>query len=340
MRRFLLILLLFSAMPQAAMTLTRELEAPDHLVPGQPVRVAITFWTDSWFNPPPEWPEMTVENGMLLTTSLPNQLVSRREGSTRWSGIKMERQLMAWDGGMLRLPAMDLTLTSAGQPPQTVTLPAIEKQVSWPAGVQQPDRFLPASALSLQQKIQVWRADGERTIHVGDVIERQVTVQAQEVIPAQIPQILFAIPGSGTQRLTPENTQLTQGRGEVIGAQRTERLRYLPATAGTLTLPEVRLRWWDTRNQQWQTASLPAASYTIAPVRAAGSENVLRAKGTTSLWPAVSIAVAVILLAIAGWFMRHALWRTGRFVIQRGLRIWRIVPLPDLATLKRKKHEA
>lgn len=336
MRRFLLMLLLVSAMPQAAMTLTRELAAPEHLVPGQPVRVAITFWTDSWFNPPPVWPEMTVANGTLLTTPLPNQLVSRREGEVSWSGIKMERQLMAWDAGMLKLPAMAITLNSAGQPPQTVTLPALEKKVSWPADVQQPDRFLPASALTLQQKLQVWRADGDRSVHVGDVIERQVTVQAQGVIPAQIPQILFSIPGSGTQRLTPVNSLLTQGRGEVTGAQRVERLRYLPATAGLLTLPEVKLRWWDTRNQQWQIAALPAATYTIAPARAAGSENVLRADGPTSLWPALLIAIAVILLAVVGWFMRHRLSRAMRFVMHRGLLIWRVVPLPDLVALKRK----
>ncbi|CAI2031901.1 MULTISPECIES: BatD family protein [Serratia] len=337
MRRIMLVLLLFSGFGQAVMTLTRELEAPEHVVPGQPVRVALTFWTDSWFNPPPVWPEMMIANGTLLTTSLPNQLVSRREGNASWSGIKMERQLMAWDSGMLRLPAIDVTLISAGQPPRTVTLPALEKQVSWPASVQQPDRFLPASALTLQQKLQVWRADGDRPIHVGDVIERQVTVQAQDVIPAQIPQILFSIPGSGTQRLTPVNSLLTQSRGEVTGAQRVERLRYLPTRAGTLTLPEVKLRWWDTSQQQWQLTSLPGATYTIAPARASGSENALRADGPNSLWPLAMLAVAVIFLAIVGWLMRHALWRIGRFVIQRGLRIWCIVPLPDLATLKRKK---
>lgn len=337
MKPFLLIFLLFSGIGHAAMTLTRELEAPEHLVPGQAVRVAVTFWTDSWFNPPPGWPEMTVENGTMLNSALPNQLVTRHEGEISWSGIRMERQVMAWDDGMLRLPAMAITLSSAGQPPQTVMLPAIEKKVSWPADVQQPDRFLPASALSLQQKWQLFRAEGESTLHVGDVIERQVTVQAHDVIPAQIPQILFSIPGSGTQRLTPVNTVLTSGRSEVIGAQRVERLRYLPAQPGKLTLPEIKLRWWDTKNQQWQLATLPAETYTVAPARAAGSESALRAKGPSSLWHIALFAVAVLVLAMIGWFMRHSLRLALRFVIHRWLQIWRIVPLPELAPLKRKK---
>ncbi|WP_338576748.1 oxygen tolerance domain protein [Erwinia sp. E_sp_B04_8] len=338
MRHFLLMLLLFSSLASAAMTMTRELIAPDHLVPGQPARVAVTFWTDSWFNPPPAWPVMSVENGTLLTTALPNQLVSRLEGETSWSGIRMERQLMAWDKGMLRLPAMDVTLQSAGQPPQTVTLPAIEQKVTWPADVQQPDRFLPASALSLQQKWQIWRAEGSSTVHVGDVIERQITVEAHDVIPAQIPQILFSIPGTGSQRLTPVNSLLTSGRNEVTGARRVERLRYLPAQPGKLTLPEVRLRWWDTRHQQWQLATLPAATYTIAPARAEGSESALRAAGPDPLRHLILFSAVIMVLALLAWWLRHRLWRALRFVIQRWLQVWRIVPLPELSPRKRKKR--
>lgn len=75
-----LLFLLVAALPaHAAMDITRELEAPTQIVPGQPVRVAITWWTDSWFNPPPQWPEFAVKNGELLNTALPSQLVTRKE---------------------------------------------------------------------------------------------------------------------------------------------------------------------------------------------------------------------------------------------------------------------
>lgn len=73
--------------------------APEHVAPGQPVRIAVTFWTDSWFNPPPQWPDFPVENGALLTTTEPNQLLTRHEGGTSWSGIRMERQVSAWVRG-------------------------------------------------------------------------------------------------------------------------------------------------------------------------------------------------------------------------------------------------
>lgn len=339
MRYLLVILLLLAGPASAVMDITRELDAPASVVPGQPVRVSVTFWTDSWFNPPPEWPEMEIENGTLLNTPLPNQLLNRREGDVMLSGIKMERMVMAWDKGTLRFPAATVTLESGGQPPKTVTLPALEKAVAWPADVQQPDRFLPASSLSLQQKWQLWRAEDDKALHVGDVIERQVTVQAKDVIPAQIPQLLYAIPGSGTQRLTPEDSLLSSGRGDTDGAQRIERLRYMPDKAGQLTLPAVKLRWWDTTHQQWQLAELPAATFTIGPPRAAGSESTLVAKDPGQFWQMASWLAVLMLVVLIGWFTRRFCWRALRFAYLRWCGFWRVVPLPELAPFKGKKHE-
>ena len=72
MKGLLLILLLIVLPARAAMDITRELVAPDNVVPGQPLRVAVTFWTDTWFNPPPQWPDFIIEYGSLLTSPLPS----------------------------------------------------------------------------------------------------------------------------------------------------------------------------------------------------------------------------------------------------------------------------
>lgn len=339
MKRYLFgLLCFFSLAVQAEMDVTRELSAPEQLVPGQPITLAITFWTDSWFNPPPEWPEMDIENGSLLTTALPNQLVTRNDNGMSWSGIRMERQIMAWEQGVLRLPALNMVVRSANQPPKTVTLPAMEKAVIWPADVRQPDRFLPASSLELTQQWHVFRAAEGDKLHVGDVVERVVTVRATGVIAAQIPQLLYAIPGSDTQRLTPENSVLTQGRGEITGAQRVERLRYLPATAGELSVPPVHLRWWNTQDNAWQEADLPGARYTFAAATATGSEQSLKAKAPID-WKTLLVVIgAGVLIIIALFFFRRALWHALRHLSRRTHDIWRIVPLPELIPAKRSKR--
>lgn len=338
MKTLLTLALLFLCSPvMAKMNMTRELDAPKQLVPGQPVTLAVTFWTDTWFNPPPQWPDMSIENGNLLTTPLPNQLVTRNEQGVLWSGIRMERQVIAWDQGMLRLPEIDTVMRSASQPPGTFTLPAIEKVVTWPPDVHQPDRFLPAGSLELSQTWQLYRSAEDNELHAGDVIERIVTLRATDVTAAQIPQLLYAIPGTGTQRLPSTTRNLTQGRNEIIGVQRQERLRYLPAAGGQLSAPPLRLRWWDTHRQQWQLAELPGASYTITPARAAGSEKSLQAqKPVNWLRTLTALALLLVLIVISVILRRPIALGVKRFA-HRTRAFWQCVSLPELTPDKRKR---
>lgn len=337
MRFFVLLLLLAVAPVRAAMDITRELVAPDSLVPGQPARIAVTFWTDSWFNPPPQWPDFKIENGALQTTPLPNQLLTRQKNGVSWSGVRFERQVTAWDQGTLRFPAIDLTMGSAGQAPVTVSLPALDKAVAWPDDVRQPDRFLPASSLTLTQKITPFYAGNDKTLHAGDAIERTVTAKATGTLPGGIPSLLYAIPGTETQRLTPVNSPLKTGRGDIDGAQRVETLRYLPSQAGTITLPPVRLRWWDTTHHQWQQADLPGASLGVAPARAAGREATLRGETGADTWRIATLAgIAVLFLLLAG-LLRRQILRTFNFLHRKWHRFWHPVPLPDLIPTKRSQ---
>lgn len=338
MKKWLLLALLFTGLPaMAEMNMTRELDVPDQLVPGQPVTLAITFWTDTWFNPPPQWPDMTIENGNLLPAPLPNQLVTRNDAGVLWSGIRMERQVMAWDQGKLRLPAMDLVMRSANQPPKTLTLPALEKAVVWPSDVHQPDRFLPASSLALSQQWRLYRAANDNTLHVGDVIERTVRLRATGVIAVQIPQLLYAIPGSGTQRLAPTNSNLTQGRGDIIGIQREETLRYTPSVAGELSIPPLKLRWWDTRQQQWQVAELPGAHFTLAPAREAGNEKSLRAQKPVNWLNILSFMIVLLVLVVASLIYRRAIALGIRRFTRHIRTFLQCVSLPELTPDNRKK---
>ena len=330
-----LVMVMFPA--EAAMDITREIIAPENVAPGQPVTVAVTFWTDSWFNPPPQWPEFNIQNGTLLNTPLPNQLLTRQKAGISWSGIRLERQLMAWDQSTLRLPAVDLTLTSAGQPPVTVHLDALEKEVVWPQGVKQPDRFLPAKNLTLAQTITQFHSAKDKTLRAGDAVERVVTVKAQDVLPAQIPQILYAIAGENSQRLAAENSFSKDGRGNIEGAQRIEKIRYLPTEAGTLKLPPVELRWWNTEQRQWELATLPGQTLKVAEARSAGKESALRGSSGEGKWLTVAIALLLILITALAWVARGALLRVLNRLIHRWQRFWSPVSLPSLAPVSRRK---
>lgn len=336
-----IIMLLFMALispVHAAMDITRELVAPEKVAPGQPITVAVTFWTDSWFNPPPEWPAFPLQNGALMTTPLPNQLVTRQEGGVTWSGIRLERQVIGWTEGTLTLPATDLTLTSSGQAPVTVHLPALSHQMKWPPDVKQPDRFLPAQKLTLSQTIHQYYAGKDKILRVGDAVERTITIKANNVLPEQIPQILYAIPGENSQRLAPVNRYMKSGRGEIDGAVREEKIRYLPVNAGTLTLPPVKLRWWDTGSQQWQVAELEGTTLNVLSAREEGAESSLRGKATTDRWQTAAIILLLLLILFVGmcWFIRASLRQGFEWMYLRWLRFWTPNALPDLAPSKRK----
>ncbi|HAT1622029.1 TPA: protein BatD [Raoultella planticola] len=338
MRRLALLLLAVVLPAQAVMDITREIVAPKNVVPGQPITVAVTYWTDSWFNPPPEWPEFAVQNGVLLNTPLPNQLLTRQKNGISWSGIRLERQVMAWDQSILRLPAVDLTLTSSGQPPVTVHLDALEQAVVWPKGVEQPDRFLPARNLKLSQTITQSHAGADKTLRVGDAVERVVTLKAEDVLPAQIPQLLYAIPGDSSQRLPSENSFVKDGRGNIEGAMRVERLRYLPTDAGTLTLPPVKLRWWDTQHQQWQLAELPDQTLKVESARASGKESVLKGSTGDEKWQIALGVLLLLVIATSGWLARRSLRQIVTRLTHRWQRFWLPVSLPPLAPVNRRKR--
>lgn len=331
-----LILLIAVFMPaRAAMDITRELEAPATVAPGQPITVAVTFWTDTWFTPPPTWPDFDIQNGALVNTPLPNQLLTRQKNGISWSGIKLERQAIAWDQGTLRLPAVDITLEPSNSAPVTVHLPELKQLITWPPDVDQPDRFLPAKNLKISQQFIDYASGKDNVLRAGDAIDRVVTVTGEGILPVQIPQILFAIPGDGSQRLSPENNYIKSGRGDIVGARRQETLRYFPAQAGTITIPPVKLRWWDTEHQIWQVAALPGRNVNLAAPLNPGTESVLRGSNDTSLWIKTLLFVAILLTGTALWFTRKSLHRAITGLRRRWQRFWNPIHLPCLGTTKR-----
>lgn len=340
--RFLIALVLLMALPaRADMQLTRELVAPDILVPGQPVRVALTFWTDSWFNPAPEWPDLPVVGGEVLNLPIATQLVTRRENGKSWSGIRMERLIATWDSGQLRLPAAEVTLSSAGQAPHTVALAALSRPIHWPKGTRQPDRFLPADDLTLSQQFTVHATHpGDDALRVGDVIDRQVTLEGTGVLPAAIPQLLYAVEGSESQRLARQNTLIRTPRGDFIGARRVETLRYLPSRAGSIVIPPLKLRWWDSAQQRWRDATLPGKTLAVAPALTPGKEKVLQAP-RHRFWPtAIAALTGALALMLTLYLLRHRLAPRVIQARQRWQRFWAIQPLPGLAPDRHRQPDA
>jgi hypothetical protein len=128
------------------------------------------------------------------------------------------------------------------------------------------DQWLPARDIKLEQH---WSSDPSRFV-VGEPLTRTITVTAEGLTPAQIPPMPDqSIPGIKVYSDHPQFDSIKTREG-IIGT-RIESVAIVPTEAGELTLPEMRLSWWDTEAQRERVATLPTQVLNVAP--AAGSDS-------------------------------------------------------------------
>lgn len=99
---------------------------------------------------------------------------------------------------------------------------------------------------------------------VGEPITRSITLQIASIDKDKLPNIQLNYPQS--LRVYPDQDQLSEGQAEgVTYGVRTIRHAIIADQEGTLTLPEIRLNWFNSRTNQAETAILPAQELTILP---------------------------------------------------------------------------
>lgn len=120
------------------------------------------------------------------------------------------------------------------------------------------DVWLPASSLSLTGE---WLSDPS-TFRVGEPITRTVELVAEGLTAAHLPELVVGTVDSlkvYPDQAVLQNTTNDQG----ITGMRKEKLAYIPTQAGDIELPEVVVPWWDTGEQRWKQAVLPAQTIKV-----------------------------------------------------------------------------
>jgi len=120
------------------------------------------------------------------------------------------------------------------------------------------DNWMPASNLSLQQE---WSGELDQ-LRVGEPITRTIRITAKGLTAAQI----LPLPSgdSDDYKIYPDQPQLDE-RVDAYGVTgiRRESFALVPNQPGKITLPEIKVRWWDTANQRMQTASIEAVTLQV-----------------------------------------------------------------------------
>ena len=118
--------------------------------------------------------------------------------------------------------------------------------------------WFPAKDVSIDAK---WSSDSSQ-IKVGAPITRTITITADGQRASAIPPLT---PVSSTKYKSyqdqPQLENMNSAQG-IVGT-RSESQAIVPSESGELTLPELRLSWWDTNAEQWREATLPAETVTV-----------------------------------------------------------------------------
>jgi len=120
--------------------------------------------------------------------------------------------------------------------------------------------WLPSELVNLDEQ---WQPE-DNTVEVGTPITRTITLTALGVTKEQLPEI--AMPAIDGVRSYPDekenNNAVRDGR---VVSQQTASYALLPQRAGTYTLPEIKLPWYNTKTNRISYATLPERTITVIP---------------------------------------------------------------------------
>lgn len=113
---------------------------------------------------------------------------------------------------------------------------------------------------------------GPPEFRVGEPVTRTIEIMARGLAASQLPDLDIQSPAG--MRLYPEAPQReNRTDGDAVLGSSSQAFAYVPATAGRVKIPEVRLEWWDVRSQQQQTALLPAWEVTVSGAPGAAPQS-------------------------------------------------------------------
>lgn len=121
-------------------------------------------------------------------------------------------------------------------------------------------QWLPSELVAIHED---WQPATE-PFTVGEPVTRTITLTAVGVSEEQLPEITAQYPSH--VKTYPDQSDLKSvTRNDRLIAQRKDSVAIVPAKAGQLILPEVKIPWWNTKTNTMEFAVLPSKTITIEP---------------------------------------------------------------------------
>ena len=190
-------------------------------------------------------------------------------GDRRYHVMERHYALTPEKSGTLDLPALVFrgNALDAADPtgffsrPRTISArsDAVQLQVRPKPSTWTSDPWLPAESMLLKDD-----SDLPSEIRVGDPVTRTIRLQAQGLGFEQLPELNLAAP-EGAEIYPDKPDTRTRDDGTWLYGERVRKFAFVPTKPGTLTIPGMSVRWWDTVHDRMQTTELPPHTLTVLP---------------------------------------------------------------------------
>jgi hypothetical protein len=142
--------------------------------------------------------------------------------------------------------------------------------------------WLPARQVTLEGE---W-SPANAQAHVGDPITLTLRLQAEGQTAAQLPDLSTLLELPDGVKAYPDQAKLDDStKGNDVVGTRSQSIALIADEAGRFSIPELKVRWWETGTGQPREATLPARTLVISPGAGAPSTS-------TAVNPATSAGAA------------------------------------------------
>jgi hypothetical protein len=239
------------------------------------ITLNIEVMTDTWFTKGTKIHRVEIDNAVVLPVSSFAVNSTERIDGKVYSKQLWEIVLYPLQSGDYQIPPVALEI-GVKQGRNNIEGVLLTKALSFnahkPSANMTADyKWLTGTEANLREKWTLVSQSGssqelEKKLSVGDSITREVTLSAHDTISALLPESTTLPDTLASQFLVyPESTQyLDDEQRGVRLAQRVERVTYIVNQSGRVTLPAVRVFWWDSASQQQRTLVLPERSWQVS----------------------------------------------------------------------------
>ncbi len=120
--------------------------------------------------------------------------------------------------------------------------------------------WLPAQSMTLSEQ---WEPDTAQ-VHAGEPVTRTVIIAAKGLTAEQLPDLTpEKVAGCS---IYPDRAELKNSEHSTgITGRRVQKIAFIPEKSGKVTIPPVKLQWWNTVKDKMETATLPGKEVTVLP---------------------------------------------------------------------------